>query len=231
VFQKNFSMDRMISTLNSNEYVNSISHLLGTVLAIAGTTLLIVFSALESKWIHLVSFSIYGFTLILSMLFSTILHFNLLFGRYRRLLGILDHVAIYLLIAGSYTPFCLVILQGALGWWIFGIVWSMAFFFIALKSIFFRTMPIWFSQFTYLFISWFAFLIVYYMYIRIGLVGIGAIGLAGIFYTIGAFIFHKEKPDPWPPHFGSHEIWHFCVLAGNACIYYVMLFHVLPLPN
>jgi hemolysin III len=116
-------MDHMISSADSNEYFNSISHLIGAILSVTGTTVLIVFSAIEYKWMHLISFAIYGTTLFLAFFSSTLLHFNLLFNKYRRVLGILDHNAIYLLIAGTYTPFCLVILEGALGWSIFAFIY------------------------------------------------------------------------------------------------------------
>lgn len=228
MYRKPFHMDPMISSINSNEYVNSITHLIGTILAIAGTAVLIVLSALAAKPIHIISFSIYGLTLILSFLFSTIMHFNLLFGRYKRILGILDHNAIYLLIAGTYTPFCLIVLDGALGWWVFGIIWSMATLFISIKSIFFEKLPIWLSQATFIAMGWLMVVFAYFIYTKLGIGVMLWILVGGLFYTIGSLIFQHEKPDPWPPFFGNHEIWHLCVIFGNATFFFVMLFYILP---
>src|SRR5512139_2662594 len=105
------------------ERFNSISHLAGTVLAVGGTVLLVVMAAIQGDARKIVSFSIYGATLIVLYLFSTLYHS---LHRARTALRKLDHGAIYLLIAGSYTPFTLVTLRGPLGWTIFGAVWGLA---------------------------------------------------------------------------------------------------------
>lgn len=222
-------MDPMISSLNSNEYFNSICHLIGAILSLAGMTILIVYSALESKTVHLISFSIYGTTLLLSFISSCIMHFFLLFNKYKRVLGILDHNAIYLLIAGHYTPFALVVLQGALGWTIFGIIWGLAIFNITLKSIFFSRMSTYFSLATYLSMGWLMVFFIYPVYLKLSFWGLILIFIAGLFYTIGSIIFLKQKPDFFPPWFGNHEIWHLSVFLGNLTLYFVMLFFVLPI--
>src|SRR3712207_5536550 len=95
-------MDRMISAPDSNEVVNTLSHLLGALLAIAATAVLVVLAVREQKWLHLVGFAVYGTSLLLAMLASGLLHSFLAYGRYHRVLGILDHCAIYVLIAGTY---------------------------------------------------------------------------------------------------------------------------------
>lgn len=221
-------MDAMISSKDSNEYFNAISHLIGAILSISGSAVLISFSALEHKWIHLISFSIYGTTLFLSFLFSALLHFNLLRNKYRRILGILDHNAIYLLIAGTYTPFCLVVIKGALGWSVFAAIWSFAIFCIVIKSIFFKTLPKALSMASYTFMGWVIVLFIYYVYKTLGLLPLGLIAISGLFYTVGALFFYFEKPNPHPVCFGNHEIWHLAVLLGGAGFYFVMLFFVLP---
>ena len=222
------NIDALISSKDSNEYFNSISHLIGTILAMAGLIVLVTFSALEYKSIHFISFAIYGITLFLSFLASTILHFHLLFNNYKRILGILDHNAIYLLIAGTYTPFCLVIIKGALGWVLFGIIWSFAIFCIAIKSIFFKNLPKFLSMASYLLLSWLFVFFVFYFYRLLGIVPLGLMLLSGLFYTVGALSFYFEKPNPHPIYFGHHEIWHVAVLLGAAGFYFVMLFFVLP---
>ena len=221
-------MDAMISSSDSNEYFNSITHLIGTILAITGLTLLIVLSAKEHKWVHLVSFVIYGTTLFLSFLSSTLLHFFLLFNKYKRILGILDHNAIYLLIAGTYTPICLVVLGGMQGWILFALIWSMAIFFITIKSIFFKKLPTYFSNISYLSMGWLIMVIIYPLYLKLGIGAILLMLVGGACYTVGAIIFTWGKPNPKPPFFGNHEIWHLAVFFGNFTFYLLMLFYVLP---
>ena len=134
-------MDEMISSRDSNEYVNVITHLIGALLSIAGMVVLIVMSASAKKWLHLVSFTIYGSTVVISFIMSTLLHFFLLFEKYSQVLGVLDHSAIYFLIAGTYTPICLVVVGGPLGWTIFGTIWGLAIVNMVLKAIFFSNFP------------------------------------------------------------------------------------------
>ena len=224
------SLDPQISASDSNEYFNSISHLIGAILSISALVVLVTLSAINNKPAHVIGFSIYGTSLFLSLLFSCLLHFFLLFGKYLRVFGILDHNAIYLLIAGTYTPFCLVIFSGATGWVLFGIIWSLAVFFITLKSIFFERISVLMSNISYLLMGWIVVFLIGPVYTQLGMEAISLLLAGGLFYTIGAFIFASGKPNPFPPYFGSHEIWHVCVLAGNATMFLVMLFYVLPFP-
>jgi hemolysin III len=221
-------LDPLISSPDSNEYFNSISHLIGAILSISALGVLVALAAIDHKPAHVIGFAIYGTSLFLSLLFSCLLHFFLLFGKYLRVFGILDHNAIYLLIAGTYTPFCLTIFSGSTGWILFGIIWSLAVFFITLKSIFFTRISVLMSNVSFLLMGW---IIVFLIGPIRGQLGMGAISLlitGGLFYTIGALIFANKKPNPFPPYFGNHEIWHSCVLAGNTAMFLVMLFYVLP---
>ncbi|KAB8141233.1 hemolysin III family protein [Chloroflexia bacterium SDU3-3] len=218
----------MISSPNSSEYFNAISHLIGAILSISALAVLVTLSALEHKWAHLVGFAIYGTGMFLSFLASTLLHFFVLFGRYRRVFGVLDHCAIYLLIAGTYTPFCLAVVRGAAGWWLFGIIWSLTVFFITIKAIFFAKLPVHFSNATYLLMGWLVVFFLVPIYQQLGLGAILLMAAGGVSYTIGAISFGLGKPNPFPPHFGNHELWHIAVLAGNALFFVVMLRYVLP---
>lgn len=218
----------MISSPDSNEYVNALSHLLGAVLSISAIAVLITLAAMEEKWLHLIGFAVYGTTLFLSFLASTLLHFFLLFGRYRRVLGILDHCAIYLLIAGTYTPFCLTLFAGPAGWTLFGVIWSLAAFWIVLKAVFFVRMPSLVSNISYVSMGW---IVVFLLAPISRALGPGAILLmlgAGLLYTVGVVIFARGWPNPFPPYLGTHEIWHLAVLAASGLIFSVMLFYLLP---
>jgi hemolysin III len=213
-------LDPLISSPDSNEYFNAISHLIGAILSISALAVLVTLAAIQHKPAHVIGFAIYGTSLFLSFLFSCLLHFFLLFNKYLRVFGILDHNAIYLLIAGTYTPFCLTIFSGASGWLLFGVIWSLAIFFITLKSIFFAKIPVWMSNVTFLLMGW----IIAFLIVPISRqLGSGAMSLliaGGLFYTVGALIFAWGKPNPFPPYFGNHEIWHLCVLAGNTLCFW-----------
>ncbi|MBI5942754.1 MAG: hemolysin III family protein [Chloroflexi bacterium] len=224
-------LDPLISSPDSNEYFNSISHLVGAILSISALAVLVTLAAIDGKPVHVIGFAIYGTSLFLSFLFSCLLHFFLLFGKYLRVFGILDHNAIYLLIAGTYTPFCLTIITGAAGWVLFGIIWSLAILFITLKSIFFSKISVWMSNVSFLLMGWIIVFLIGPIYVRLGAGALTLLLAGGLFYTVGALIFANGKPNPFPPHFGNHEIWHICVLAGNTAMFLVMLFYVLPYPN
>jgi hemolysin III len=218
----------MISSEHANEGFNAISHLVAALIALAGLVLLIVFSAIQQKWIHLISFSIYGATVFISMTMSSILHFFLWFKKFHKVFGILDHSAIYLLIAGTYTPFCLVIVRGGLGWTIFGIIWGLAALNIIIKSIYFTKVPLWFSMGGYLAMGWLSVALIHSVYSKLGFLAVFWILLGGLFYTIGAVIFITEKPNFFPGKFANHELWHVLVMLGNITFLGTMFSYVLP---
>lgn len=221
-------MDDMISSRDSNEIINVITHLAGALLSVAGMVILIVLSARQQKWLHLTSFVIYGSTVIISFTMSTILHSFLLFKRYSKILGILDHSAIYFLIAGTYTPICLAVVGGGLGWSIFGVIWGLAVINVILKVTFFSKFPTLLSILGYLAMGWLSISLVYSVFNRLGMSSIFIMFLGGLSYTIGAIIFIKGKPNPFPPYLGNHEIWHIMVLMGNLAFFFLMLLYVLP---
>lgn len=221
-------MDDMISSQDSNELINVITHLAGALLSIAGMVVLIVLSARQQKWLHLTSFAIYGSTVIASFTMSTVLHFFLLFKRYSKFLGMLDHSAIYLLIAGTYTPICLAVVGGGLGWTIFGVIWGLAIINIVLKCVFFSNFPTLLSILGYLLMGWLSISLVYNVFTKLGFTSIIVMMIGGLSFTIGAIIFIRGKPNPFPPFLGNHEIWHIMVLIGNLSFYFLMLLYVLP---
>jgi len=224
-------LDPLISSQDSNEYFNAISHLIGAILSISALVVLVSMAAIAGKPVHVVGFAIYGVSLFLSLLFSCLLHFFLLFKKYLRIFGILDHNAIYILIAGTYTPFCLTILSGSTGWVLFGIIWSLAVFFITLKSIFFTRISALMSNISFLLMGWIIVFIIGPIYTHLGMGAIILLIIGGLFYTVGALIFADGRLNPFPPYFGNHEIWHVCVLAGNILMFFVMLLYVLPYPQ
>jgi len=223
-------LDPSVSFPDSNEYFNAISHLIGAILSVSALAVLVTLAAMDHKPALVIGFAIYGTSLFLSFLFSCLLHFFLLFGKYLRVFGILDHSAIYILIAGTYTPFCLIIFSGATGWVLFGVIWSLAVFFITLKSIFFTKISVFLSNLSFLLMGWIVIFLIGPIYKQLGAEAMSLLLAGGLCYTVGALIFGSGKPNPFPPYFGNHEIWHVCVLAGNTFMFLVMLFYVLPYP-
>jgi hemolysin III len=198
---------------------NAITHGLGAVLAIAGASYLIVASTRGSACV-VVSCSIFAGTLVLAYLCSTLYH-SLVRTRARHVFHVLDHGAIYLLIAGTYTPFTLVSLRGPVGWTLFGIVWA-----LAIAGVIFKAFAV--GQFeiasaaVYLFQGWvivFAARPLIHAISPHGLIWLSAGGLA---YTFGIVFFALDRI----PYF--HATWHLFVLAGSVAHYFAILFYIVP---
>lgn len=204
------------------EPVNGVSHLIGLLLAAAGTILLLRLARGPGQ---LLAFAIYGATLILLYSASTLYHSLPLSERPLRALRTLDHIAIYFLIAGTYTPVALVTLNGKLGWTILAAVWLIALAGIPFK-LFFLDAPVWLSTATYLGMGYLALVAVVPIVRAVSYEGLAWLIAGGIAYTVGAVIYARERPDPFPGRFGHHEIWHLLVLTGSGCHYAFMVYYV-----
>jgi len=204
------------------EPFNGASHLLGLLLAGAGTILLL---RLARGPAQLVAFAIYGATLILLYGASTLYHSLPLPERPLRALRTLDHIAIYFLIAGTYTPVALITLHGTIGWTLLGTVWLIALAGIPFK-LWFLDAPVWLSTATYLGMGYLTLAAVVPIAKAVPLAGLLWLVAGGAAYTVGAVIYARQRPDPFPGRFGHHEIWHLLVLAGSACHYAFMFYHV-----
>ena len=204
------------------EPVNGASHLVGLLLAGAGTILLLRMAQGPSE---LVAFGIYGATLILLYGASTLYHTLPLPERPLRALRTLDHIAIYFLIAGTYTPVALITLKGRLGWTLLTAVWLIALAGIPFK-LFYLHAPVWLSTGTYLAMGYLALVAVVPIAHAVSSGGLAWLIAGGLAYTIGAVIYARQRPDPFPGRFGHHEIWHLLVLAGSGCHFAFMVYHV-----
>jgi hemolysin III len=200
------------------ERFNSITHLIGTCLAAAGLVILIVLAARAGDVWKMVSFSIYGTTLVMLYLFSTLYHS--MRGEPKRVLQKLDHAAIYLLIAGTYTPFTLVTLRGAWGWSLFGIVWGLAFIGL-IQDILLKKRRHILSVAIYLVMGWLV--VTALRPLASHLPGMGMIYLTagGLFYTLGVAFYALDSKIPH-----GHGIFHVLVLAGSASHYIAILLYV-----
>lgn len=204
------------------EVMNAVTHGIGTLLAVAGLVLLIVLAYLHGDFWHIVSFSIYGTTLVLLYLASTLYH-SFTNEKVKRIFKILDHSAIYLLIAGTYTPFTLVPLHGVLGWTIFGLVWGFAVIGIGLKVFFTGRFKI-LSTLCYLGMGWFIVFAIKPLIDTVPALGMTWLLVGGLFYTLGS-VFYLWKGLPY-----NHAIWHLFVLAGSISHFIAVFFYILPIP-
>lgn len=204
------------------EVMNAVTHGIGTLLSVAGLVLLTVLAYLHGDIWHIVSFSIYGTTLVLLYLASTLYH-SFTNERIKRIFKILDHSAIYLLIAGTYTPFTLVPLHGVLGWTVFGVVWGLALIGIVLKVFFAGRFNI-ISTLCYLGMGWFIVFAIKPLIATVPALGMTWLLVGGLFYTLGS-IFYLWKKIPY-----NHAIWHLFVLAGSISHFIAVFFYILPVP-
>lgn len=208
------------------EPVSGLTHLFGVLASIVGLIVLIVYSVIQGDPWHIVTFSIFGASLILLYAASSIYHLAWVSEKAIRVLRRIDHSMIYVLIAGSYTPICLNALRGVWGWSIFGTIWGLAITGILVKNFWFNA-PRWLSTTFYILMGWLVIIAIY----PLGKVFTGGamawLFAGGIAYTIGGLIYATKWPNITTKNFGFHEIFHLFVLAGSFCHYWLMLRYIL----
>ncbi|UUV99256.1 PAQR family membrane homeostasis protein TrhA [Vagococcus luciliae] len=195
-----------------NEVFNAITHGIGTGLSIAGLVLLIIKGSQLHSPIRIVSYSIFGASMILLFLFSTLFH-SLIFTKARKVFQVFDHSSIYLLIAGSYTPYSLVTIGGKLGWTMFIIIWLLAISGIVYKSIFLQKRGK-ADYFLYILMGWLCVIAIKPLYEGLGFNGLLLLVLGGVSYTAGTFFYSRQHLKY------MHVIWHLFVLAGAVFIFF-----------
>ena len=191
------------------ERFNSITHLLGVVLACVGVTLLLNIAIEKSDILKIIGFSVYGLMLVLLYSISTIYHSTK--GKWKDLFRQLDYVSIYLMIAGSYTPITLITLGGTLGWSLFGIIWGLAVIGI-IQEIWLGKKTRKFSIFIYLLMGWLVIIAIKPLVNSLPSGGLWWLVCGGLAYTFGVGFFLLDEKYK---HF--HGIWHLFVLAGSIC--------------
>lgn len=204
---------------NKHEGLNSLTHAVAALVSVVGLVLLIVFAARYGSVWHVVSFSIYGTTMVLLFTASTLYH-RIRNPELKKILRVVDHSAIFLLIAGTYTPITLTALRGPLGWSLFGCVWGLAAAGIVLKIFFtgrFRVV----STLLYLLMGWLVVVAVRPIYHQLPGACLLWLLAGGLAYT-GGVIFYLNKSIPC-----NHAIWHMFVFAGSLCHYTAIFFYLL----
>lgn len=207
---------RQLST--AEEIVNSITHGIGALLSIVALVILIIVAGRSGDIWHLVSFSIYGSTLILLYLSSTLYH-SFSNPKIKELFARFDHISIFLLIAGTYTPILLISIRGIWGWTLFGIIWGMAVTGAIIRSIYlhrFRKLMV----AIYLIMGWMAVVAAKQIYLHLPSVSLTFLILGGVAYSAGV-IFYMWRKLPY-----SHGIWHLFVLAGSILHFFAIYYSI-----
>lgn len=203
-----------------NEVLNAVTHGIGAGLSIAGLVLLLVKGARLGSAVHIVSYAIYGATLILLFLSSTLFH-SLIFTKAKKVFQVFDHSTIFLLIAGSYTPFCLLSIRGWLGWLLFILIWSMAISGVVYKSLTLHKQEKvkHISTVIYIIMGWLCVIAAKPLYMSLGFAGTALLVAGGVSYTLGA-AFYSIKNVRF-----MHVVWHLFVMLGAALMYFSVLFY------
>ncbi|MEJ8302508.1 PAQR family membrane homeostasis protein TrhA [Saccharibacillus sacchari] len=202
------------------EVANAVTHGIGAALSVAALVLLIVFASLKGNAWHVVSFTVYGVTMLLLYMSSTLVH-SFRAGKVKDFFEFMDHSSIYLFIAGTYTPFMLTAIRGPLGWTLFGIVWAIAIGGVAFKAFFVKKF-LFMSTLFYLLMGWLIVLAWGALTQAIPAEGIHLLVAGGLMYTVGT-IFYVWRG--FPHH---HAVWHLFVLAGSILHFFCILMYLLP---
>lgn len=203
------------------EVVNAITHGIGVLLSIVALVFLIISSAKQgSPWLIVISV-IYGISMLLLYVASTLVH-SFPEGKAKDIFEIFDHSAIYIFIAGTYTPIMLLVIQGTLGWTLLGIVWGVAVLGVIFKAFFVKKF-LFISTILYIAMGWLIILAWGPLTATMPAAGIQLLIAGGLFYTFGA-VFYVWRAFPF-----HHAVWHLFVLAGSVSHFFVILFYIIPL--
>ncbi|HET7313986.1 PAQR family membrane homeostasis protein TrhA [Salinisphaera sp.] len=203
------------------EIANAVTAGIGTALSIAGMVVLVVYAALEGNVWHVAGVSIFGTCLIFSHLASTLYH-SIVPPRAKTVLRVVDHLAIYALIAGTYTPFTLVNLRGVWGWSLLALIWALGLAGVIIKTTKLRHVRYLSTSF-YVAMGWTVVLVIKPLLENVASGGIWLLLAGGLAYTAGVIFFAWNR-IPY-----NHAIWHLFVIAGSACHFFAVLFYVIPL--
>jgi hemolysin III len=202
------------------ELAHSVTHGFGVVLSVIGLAVLVALAARRGTVAHVVGCTVFGTSLVLLYTASTLYH-SMTAPRAKRVLRVLDHAAIYLLIAGTYTPFALVTLEGAVGWTLIAVLWTLAVLGIVSKATAIHRFQA-VSIALYLGMGWSALLVIEPLLAGIRAQGLLLVVLGGLAYT-GGLAFYGLRRIPY-----HHMLWHLCVLAGSVLHYLAVLLYVIP---
>ncbi len=202
------------------EIASSVIHGAGAVLSVAGLTALVIYASLYGSAKHIVASAVFGAALVFLYTSSTLYH-GFRSARLKHIFRIIDHSCIYLLIAGTYTPFTLVTLEGPVGWSLFGIIWGLAAAGIVFQIFFVHRFKL-LATLAYIGMGWLVIFAIKPLINAMPAGGLVLITAGGLAYTLGA-VFYLIKRIPF-----NHAVWHVFVLAGSACHYFAVMRYVVP---
>lgn len=205
--------------------MSGLTHSIGAILSIVALVLLILKAVNPVDPWKIVSFSIFGTGLFLLYTASTLYHWIPVSGRAESILKRFDHIMIYVLIASTYTPICLIPLRGSWGWSLFGIVWGLAVFGILWKLFQFKFSN-WFSTVYYVFMGWLCIIAIWPLFTHLQMGALIWLFIGGIFYSGGVVFYALDRRKSPLKGFGFHEIWHIMVMAGSFSHFWVMYKYV-----
>ncbi len=225
----------LINNLKIKEPFSALSHAVGIILGFWFVYLLVQPALSDGKYLHAAAFSIFGVATVMVYTASTLYHWLPVKPHHVALLRDIDQSAIYLMIAGTYTPICLIVLDGVWGFSTLAVIWSLALWGITLlwrgraarhasgRSLRRATTLV------YLAMGWISLLTFYPMMQSFSAMGIGWLVAGGVAYSVGAFVYGIKWPNPIPKVVGFHEVFHVFVLIGTACHFWMMKHYVLPM--
>ncbi len=196
------------------EPISGLTHLAGAILSVAALVRLLFVAVKYGNGWHIISFAVFGVSLILLYGSSAAYHLVKVSPRIIQNLRRLDHTMIYILIAGTYTPFCLGPLRGPWGFWLLAVIWIAALFGLCF-SVFWIEAPRWLATTLYILMGWAIVTAAKPLWHNLPYSTLAWLVIGGLLYNCGAIIYMLKRPDPWPGVFGFHEIWHLFVLAGS----------------
>ncbi len=208
------------------EPMNGLTHFIGALLSVAALVLLLVYTGSGKPW-HIVSFSIYGASMLMLYSASTLYHWLSLSDENIKIMRKLDHIMIFFMIAGSYTPMALVVLRGGWGWSIFGVAWGITLIGTILKLKWIN-MPRKLNVSLYLLMGWMIVIALPQVNKKIPSIGVMWLFIEGIVFSIGAVIYATKKPNF--KYFGFHELWHIFVIGGSFAHFWFLFYYIRPLP-
>jgi len=210
------------------EPVNGLTHLAGGLLASVGVVVLLVKAANAGRMDQMVAFGIFGLSLTALYSASTLYHLLPLSSAGVARLRRVDHMMIFMLIAGTYTPFCLLALDGGWRVGLLALVWSLALCGVLLKLLWMGASR-WLSVALYLGMGWVAVIAAPALFQAVPTGGMAWVLGGGLVYSVGAIVYGLRRPNPVPGVFGFHELWHLFVMAGSACHFWAVLHYLVPL--
>jgi hemolysin III len=207
-------------TVHREEIANAVTHGVGALASAAAAAVLVTLAQLNGTRMQVISALVFGSSLVMLYTASTLYH-AIPSAAAKRRLKVFDHCAIYMLIAGTYTPFALIGLRGVVGWWLFGVAWGLATVGIIFKLFFTGRFKL-FSTLVYIGMGWMSLFAIKPMLVKIPTAALMWLLAGGIAYTAGTLFYHNERLRY------SHAVWHLFVLAGSACHFIAVISQVLP---